>query len=118
MGLAELRHLRVELMAQPRVLKRGGGVIGGHRQQQLIDLARKVGTTARRSDQTDFRIDTYGNRHTATWLRAAKVSHDFLTGKRIAALETSPQPVREGFPCASAGHFDRDASFGVAQTHE
>jgi len=86
-------------MAQARVLKRRRSVIGSNGKEQLVNLARKVGASARSSDQASLGIDTNGNDNTATRLRAAKVRNDFLTRKLTHTAQVSSQPFGECFPC-------------------
>ena len=117
-GLTEFRHLRVELVAQTRVLKRCRSVVGRHGKQQLVNLAGKVGASARRSDQTTLGIDANGNDNTAAWLRAAKVRNDFLTRKLAHAAHVDLQPFGESFPRVPPRRFDCGAPFGIAQTHK
>src|SRR6202158_5997440 len=117
-GLTEFRHLRVDFMAQARVLKRCGGVIGSNGKEQLVNLARKVGASGRRSDQASLGIEANGNDDTAAWLRAAKVGNDFLTRKLADNAWVSLQPFGECFPCVPSHHFDCAAPFGIAQTHK
>src|SRR5882724_12084843 len=98
-------------MAQARVLKRRRSVIGSNGKEQLVNLARKVGASARSSDQASLGIDANGNDNTAAWLRAAKVSNDFLTRKLAEAAHVSLQPFGECFPCVPARNFDCGAAF-------
>src|ERR1700674_4952320 len=117
-GLTEFLHLRAEFVAQTRVLKRCGGVIGSHGKEQLVNLARKVGASGRRSDQASLGIEANGNDDTAAWLRAAKVGNDFLTRKLPDNAWVSLQPFGECFPCVPPHHFDCAAPSGIAQTHK
>src|SRR5229473_5514355 len=105
-------------MAQARVLKRRRGVIGSNGKEQLVNLARKVGASARSSDQASLGIDTNGNDNTATCLRAAKVSNDFLTRKLAHTALVSSQPFGECFPSVPPRHFDCAAPFGIAQPYK
>ena len=95
------------------------GVISRHGEQQLVDFARKVGTIARRRDQTAFGIDADGNDNAATFLRAiADVAND-LPARQAAALgEVVLQPFRKSRPCAALRDLDRGLRAGIAQAHK
>jgi hypothetical protein len=117
-GLTEFRHLTVEFVAQACVLKGCRCVIGSHGKQQLINLAGKVGASACRSDQASLGIDANRNDNPAAWLRAAKVSNDFLTRKLAEAALLSSEPFGECFPCVPPRDFDCGTSFRIAHTHK
>src|SRR5207237_10529585 len=101
-----------------RVLEPSTSVVGSHRKLHLLNLAGKVGASARRSDQTTLRIDANGNDKTAAWLPAAKVRNDFLTRKLAHAAHVDLQPFGESFPRVPPRLFDCGAPFGIAQTHK
>ena len=119
------RHLRLQLAARAaqvllrqRALERAGGVIRGHRKQQLVDLGGKVDTIGRHGDQAALGIDANGNDDTAARRRAAADVGNDLLARAGHDGEVALQPFRKGLPGVSPRHFDCHIAPGIAQADE
>ncbi|HEY4396972.1 MAG TPA: hypothetical protein VGO28_04815 [Acidimicrobiia bacterium] len=76
-GFAKLVFRSPALVDEARVLKRHRSVIGGGGEQQVIDVARKIGATTRRRDESALGVHSDGDHHPTVWLCLAYVRNDF-----------------------------------------
>ena len=128
-----LGHLQLELVAGSAQLVLGAaalvdetgalecrrGVIGRHREQELVRLGGKVGAIRGDRDQTAVGIDTDGHDQTTAALPiAADVGDDRLARTGADPREVTVQPFRKGFPPVASRDVDRSTAVGIAQAHE
>src|SRR5580704_1100845 len=94
-------------------------MIRGYREQQLVNLGRKVGAITRRRNQTALGSDADRDDDAAAALRAtANVANDFPARQAAVDGEMILKPFRKCGPFAPPRDFDRGTAAGIAQTHK
>ena len=95
------------------------GVISRHREQQLVDFARKVRAITRSCNQASFGVDANRDDDAATSLRVTtEVANGFPARQATVVGKLLLQPFRKCRPSASSCDFNCGAPVGIAQPHK
>src|SRR5205085_5569023 len=117
-SLAELFFSTFPLVDEAGALERGGRVIRGEGQQQLVHRRGKVAALGGGDDDASFAVDADRDGEAAPRLRVADVGNDLLTQERLVRGEASLQPVRKARPRVPARDLDCRTATGIAQAYE